>query len=798
MKSVRSGIRSAFLAVVLLAQFTVVARAQQPTQHSADQPTGEGINIGDYNVKQSVEFGGRITSFTGNDQVYATYVNLASGPRLFGQTLEMRSLDNKGPLFDDLFTTSFGYGGDPNNVSILRVSKNKWYNFDATFRRDRNYWDYNLLANPLNPSNSVPFVPITLSPHLFQLSRDMTLLNLTMLPESRVRFRLGYLHNNSYGPSDSSVHEGTDALLFQGAKTTADTYRVGVDFRILPRTNFSYDQYYSYTKGDTSYLDQNFFYRLSNGTPVDLGVPFNTPSSQPCATPVVSFTTTPQTANPTCNAYLAYQRGGPVRTSIPTEQFSFQSRYFKNIDISGLFGYSSGISTVNNYQEFYQGFTSKSNLGISATSGPAAANRVSVTADAAATWYATEKFRIIDEFIFSDFRIPGQFSSIDNLLFTTSLLVAPVIYTPAACPPPFTAARCPPHNSSSAADVATAVSSRFLGQDIKSNTIQFQYDFNKQYGGRIGYLYRHRNIEQSDLEISGGTYYPGTAPGLTTPVNAARGACVNGPFDANGVCTAPTAAAFDTEKTLINENTLLLGLWARPTQKLRFRYDMELMYADKTFTRLSPRQYQLYKLRGSYTPTPWANIAGSVNIYEIRNNVTQINYLSHNRNYALTVTLNPSPKWSWDFGYTYNDVFSQDNICYSIGSATPPPGSVACALPGASPLEALSYYISKMNYGFTDITWQPVPRLHLTLGYAIDSTTGSTLILNPNSPSGPLDYNYNRPYGTVTFDVAKGVAFRGGWGFYDYYEKNETPVVTGIPSRSFRGNLVNLSMIYSF
>jgi hypothetical protein len=76
--------------------------------------------------------------------------------------------------------------------------------------------------------------------------------------------------------------------------------------------------------------------------------------------------------------------------------------------------------------------------------------------------------------------------------------------------------------------------------------------------------------------------------------------------------------------------------------------------------------------------------------------------------------------------------------------------------------------------------------------------TGRTLILNPNSPSGPLDYNYNRPYGTVTFDVAKGVAFRGGWSFYDYYEKNETPGVIGIPSRSFRGNLVNLSMIYSF
>jgi hypothetical protein len=50
----------------------------------------------------------------------------------------------------------------------------------------------------------------------------------------------------------------------------------------------------------------------------------------------------------------------------------------------------------------------------------------------------------------------------------------------------------------------------------------------------------------------------------------------------------------------------------------------------------------------------------------------------------------------------------------------------------------------------------------------------------------------------VTVDVAKGVALRCGWGFYDYYEKNETPAVNGNPFRSFQGNLVNLSMIYSF
>jgi hypothetical protein len=39
-------------------------------------------------------------------------------------------------FFDNLFWTNSGYGGDPNNLSMLRISKNKWYNFSGSFRRN--------------------------------------------------------------------------------------------------------------------------------------------------------------------------------------------------------------------------------------------------------------------------------------------------------------------------------------------------------------------------------------------------------------------------------------------------------------------------------------------------------------------------------------------------------------------------------------------------------------------------------------------------------------------------------------
>ena len=38
---------------------------------------------GGYSIRQSVEFGGRVTGITGNTALYNTFVNLNSGPRLF-------------------------------------------------------------------------------------------------------------------------------------------------------------------------------------------------------------------------------------------------------------------------------------------------------------------------------------------------------------------------------------------------------------------------------------------------------------------------------------------------------------------------------------------------------------------------------------------------------------------------------------------------------------------------------------------------------------------------------------------
>ena len=56
----------------------------------------EGSTLGQYEVRQSIEFGGRISNFSGNPGMWSSYVNLFSGPRLLEQTLDMHSADHTG------------------------------------------------------------------------------------------------------------------------------------------------------------------------------------------------------------------------------------------------------------------------------------------------------------------------------------------------------------------------------------------------------------------------------------------------------------------------------------------------------------------------------------------------------------------------------------------------------------------------------------------------------------------------------------------------------------------------------
>jgi len=842
--------KSAILALPLLLGALLFFPCAVLAQGSAE--TQQGTDSGNYNIKQTFEIGYRWEGITGNRATYNTFVNLNPGPRLFEHSLELRSLNHQGLLFDNFSLHSFGYGGDPNNATRLRIYKDKWYNFTGTFRRDRNFWDYRLLANPLNPNTyaatvpaGTPFFQIPFSPHRMEITRRMSDFNLVVAPQSAIRLRIGVGHNVSAGPSLTTFHEGTDIILLQNWANTLNSYQVGVDFKMLPKTNISFDQFFHFFKGDTTYSDPMAdelvlghstlprpIFQLSNGQPVDIGAIFNFNAASPCsstvATPfIINATTTPLTMRADCNAYLSYQRGGNIRTSYPTSQLGFQTSYFKNLDMSGRLSYSNatmhvfgsnslagyqGAVALNGYYELMQGLPTRTGQRQFAIGGPIDGQRYSVTGDFALTWYATSKFRVTNVVRYDRFRIPGNFDMLELSLFpvnsgTSSLLSTTAGFVQGTAPnvtcPTATSAGCPRHSNSSPADIASELFHNFVKQRTVSNHTEFAYDFVRQFGGLLAYRVRHRRIDEGRSESIDSIFFPTARNrGGCNPAAPAAGFTATNLPDLSCRLIGSTSHTFGEN---ILEHTGLVGLWFRPNNQWRITSDLEVLYADHSFTRISPRQRQRFKFRASYKPAEWLNIAVHANILEQRNNVDQILHTQHNHTAAFAVAM-MKEKWSLDFGYDFNDISSKTNICFTLTTVPLPPGSGPCPGASASVTSAVSNYDNRLDFLYFNFMWQPLKRLTTKFGYNVNRTSGSTLILGPiNAPQGTLAHDWHRPYAGVDIELEKHITLKSGWNYYGYHEKQAADIYTSpvdslgrLVGRDFRGNNFTTSVRFVF
>ncbi|HEY4739977.1 MAG TPA: hypothetical protein VIH76_05215 [Candidatus Acidoferrales bacterium] len=878
------GVRSIpFFVFIVALCLSSTARAQDASAES------KGINSGDYNIHSSTEFGYRASEINGNKNTYDTFENLGSGVRLFDYTLEMRSIDHNGIFFDSLNFSNFGYGGDPNDVTRLRIEKNKWYDFRLLFRRDKNFWDYNLWANPLNPAGlnaagslstgcyvgpttpafpqgapaycSSPAVAQNNSLHGLDLVRRMQDYDLTLLPNSQVQIRLGYSRNRDEGPGFFTTDGGTISAFDATDSYTTNAYRFGVDFRVLPRTTLSFDEFLSYYRQDNVVTDnpavnpQNFGFVVANpsgvgtpnGTPVDLGNIWSTQTpaeALPCASPIVANTT--NTATPTCNGFLSYNQINNPHNFMPTERFRFQSNYLKNFEMSGSLGYSTSNNTIPGFLETVNDWTARTSARGSTTGGPADAKRVSVNAAWSGVYSVTDKFRILDSFRYDNWRIPGMWAIDETNIFGTGyaglsgLQQSEAVFNVTNCPVGSNAVTCPQHlgptatSSGSAADVITGLASSFLGQNLKSNTFELQYDFNRRLGAHIGYLYTNQTISQySSTNDSGLIYFPGGA-GATAATDffAARGSCAMTGGALPAGCTlnadgsvsyvAPAAASPTRAQTTIDENALLLGVVARPMDSLRITGDLEFGYNNRSYTRIDPRQVQSYKIHANYQPRPWANLESAVEIHENRDNVATVNNLEHDRSYSFATILTANPRLSVDFGYNYWNVFTQSLVCfaYSTSYANPmppppptlpvstfPPGvpmlpsGPACPITAAtSPLGALSTYGSTDHFAHAAVMWKPVKRVTAMVGFSGSFVRGSTIFLNPLTPSGTLDFNYQTPYATIAIAIYQGFSYKMAWNYYGFNETGNTNPfgLAAIQLQDFNGSNATFSFSYAF
>ena len=208
-------------AALLLAQLGL---AQPPVAPTAE-PVGaaRGDNWNDYNIVNSFETGYRFRTFGGSFEQYRSTVNYGNGVRLLSSFLTVNSKDGHGKFFDEIVLTTQGLGNDPYQSATLRIQKNKWYRYDMLWRLNDYY-------NPgLRTDGGA-------GQHLLDTEYTTQDHDLTLLPQSSVKFFLGYTRGNQNGPAISTEQlfdsRGNEFPLFQNVRRVRNEYRIGNEINI--------------------------------------------------------------------------------------------------------------------------------------------------------------------------------------------------------------------------------------------------------------------------------------------------------------------------------------------------------------------------------------------------------------------------------------------------------------------------------------------------------------------------------------------------------------------------------------
>jgi hypothetical protein len=800
-------ITEGFGAAILLTM-TGIAAAQNPTPAAPLPAPQAQVAVPDgYAIHQSVDLGGRIAGIRGSGAMYSTLVNMQSGPRVLGETFELHALPGKkGTLVDSLRAFGTGFGGDPNSFSKLDFSKGKIYEFSGLFRRDRQYFDYDLLGNPNIPAGqSIPIGPanaptgslawpqVEQSPVLFNTVRRMTDTNLTIFPLSRVTFRAGYSQNIFQGPtlSPSGYQFATgDAILAEFQRNSTDDFIGAIDWKPVKGTKFTFEERITHYKADSFFTlaRGDFIAQEADGTKVALNnFDSLTPLKDTCDTfaqgssPVFSA---PQTAgglpviSPYCSAVTVYSRTQPTRILTPTEIFRLQSTSIRHVAMNGDLSYTRANMNLPNYYDSYQGLNETSVKATSTTpagyygvrsltyEGYANAKRDVVAADYGIVWEATRTFSLSDQVSFSSVHQPGTAGITSEVTLKTPTDTAasfgnasinyPTLITAAAAAGASTFEGSGP--------VGTPLPGYF-GQSFLTNNLTGTWEASSRATLSLTYRSGSHTIAQ------GSPHNAPLAVGSTT----------------NGTVT-------------INENGGIFNAALRPSANWNLNGTVEILYADNAFTPVGPRQTKHYRVHTMYRPRPWATVSGAFNDLERHNNTNNtgttpadgpLNHVDHSRVVSLGTVLMPNEHYGFDFSYAYSDVYAATNICYDNGAQN---SSTAVGLPGTASTNsaggpnvcpgvftrgsttqladwfARDFMDAPTQYASVALAMSPAKSIHSNVGYRISAVNGTQFFNDARSVNGSLQSAYQSPFVNIAWTVHPGLIWKTEYNFYGYGE----------------------------
>jgi hypothetical protein len=786
------------IGVAILLMMTGIAAAQNPTptnplpapEAQMSAPTG-------YSVHSSVDVGGRMAGIDGSGAMYDTLVNMQSGPRVLGETFEMRALPgNKSTFVDTLTAFSTGFGGDPNSFSKLALSKGRIYDFSGIFRRDRQYFDYDLLGNPNIPSgesvpvtgSTTPFArpQVNQSPFMFNTVRRMTDTHLTLLPLSKITFRAGYSQNIFQGPSLSpsgyQVASSYDILLEEMQRNSTDDFTGGIDWKPVRGTKLTFEEEIDHYKQDSYFvMDPSYFnVQEADGTPVALLANYDslTPyASSACnansmgGTPMLSPATTPggpPIVNAACAVLSSYQRTAPTRILYPTEIFRLQSNSLKNVSMNGDVRYTKANMNLPNYYDSFEGL-SKTTRSLVYTAN-ASAKREVMAADYGIVWQATKTFAFEDQFTFSNVQQPGTATM--TSLTTVATAATPnseTINNPTLTTTVVNAPTTPATGTFEGSGSIGTPSPDFFGQKRVNNDFTLTWDATPRTMLSLTYRYGTHIIAEG---------LPQNAP---LAVNATN----------DGTVT-------------INETGGIFSAALRPTENWTINGSVEMLYNDNAFTPMTPRQTKQYRVHTMFRPKPWATVSGSFNDLEHHNNTNNdqlavspvtgpslvayagpLDHVDYSRVLGLGAELFPNDRYGIDFNYAYSDVYMGDNICYlggasaalPVAASTPSGTSCPATSAGRSGYDfgpALDFMHAPTQSGSVAFSVSPVKSIKSNIGYNINSVNGTRFYNDPRDVAGSLVSTYESPFVNFAWTSRPGLIWKAEYNFYGYGEGGQS------------------------
>ena len=696
------------IALVMVLIVAMGAAAQQPSpspspakSDPSDTPTDAGEKAGDYTAIGSVEFGYRGLRVDGDLNKYKSDLNYKAGPRLFDSSFLLRSTNGKGSLFETFLVNSTGWGADPQGNVRVNVEQPEWYRFDATYRRFKYFRFLDNFANPnwvfSPPQFSVP-PKLTTGEHGYDTRVHLGDFDLTLLPKNQhIRFNVGYSPERYSGPAFTNYHVGgNEFMLLSELRSRANDFRVGADGKLGP-LNLSFLQ---------------GFRRFRDDSVIDLGV-----------TPGINV-------NPTAASLTSFERNEPARGSVNYTRFSLQTLVARKLDITGRIIYS---KAEQNYS-FLENFSGRNwnpritgfppsppaatpnilNLGQYTLNGDS--ERPNWLGDVGLTLFATNKFRLSNTFRIEKFEITGAALFSDFFSLTRGTRTDTIGF--------------------SDRNVDTRTEYRKI-----QNTIEGDYQFNKDYSIHFGYRYGRRRITEA---ISG----------------------------FNLGANQPTALVPESESELNHTHTFLGGFKARPYENLAIYFDAEHGTADNVFFRIG--NYDYTNLRGKVRYKPSSRLGFNVGVIAKNNsNPSEIAGVSledfgvsvKSRIFTSSLDWSVTPRFSVSGGYNYHWINSKAIVDYFFNSIQHPTGN--------------SLYFVRNNFFFIETVSRIAPRVTLFAAYRINKDNGQgNRVADPTGIPGTLIASYPMSYQSPEARLAIKLHHRLDWNVvYQYYNYNESTIV---------------------